>query len=128
MSELPLRIFTPLTWREGRLVPMTTPKGQPITDDYIHRHAHRWWVEDGHVISTRSDRRFHFGWDTVEDPARYASACLALDRRRPRPGAASARAVLRTRRRAPVAVAPSVRRRVLTSRLRAPACSPARWW
>ncbi|GAA2140597.1 hypothetical protein GCM10009844_10360 [Nocardioides koreensis] len=72
MAEGNARAVTPLTWRDGRQVPMRTPPGFPLTDDYVHGHRSDWWVEDGHLVSTRSVRPFEFDWDTVEVPASYA--------------------------------------------------------
>jgi hypothetical protein len=72
MAEGNARAVTPLTWRDGRLVPMGTPADFPLTDDYVDGHRSDWWVEAGHLVSTRSVRPFEFDWDTVEVPASYA--------------------------------------------------------
>jgi hypothetical protein len=72
LREVPRRTFAVLTWRDGGLVEIRTPRGRPLTDDFQRKHAHRWWVEDGQVLSYVSEDPFHFGYDTVDTPATYA--------------------------------------------------------
>ena len=72
MRETPRRLFTVLTWRDGRMVPMTTPASHPVSDDFDGRHVLAFWVEDGVLWGYRSIDRVHFNWDTVDVPATYA--------------------------------------------------------
>ncbi|MET0525471.1 MAG: hypothetical protein ABWZ91_11755 [Nocardioides sp.] len=72
LREAPERLFTVLTWRAGRLVPLSTPPGRPVSDDFDGRHVRAFWAEDGTLWGYRSIDRVSFHWDWVDVPATYA--------------------------------------------------------
>lgn len=72
MSEVPLRRFVALTWRDDGFVQIAGPRdGTPLTDDFgPDLLARKWWVEGDHLVGYGSVAACPAGHDWVDCPDR----------------------------------------------------------